>query len=647
MSKHVVMYCVLFLFLMIESEVLMRFRRIRKWLLSLSIYLSTAPFIVVSAFDINDIPAGIYKMMERDDPLTDILRKLGGFLFTWISQLLNMAESGFTKLITFDFLKASDEPQSVSSMLAPVLAHINEVIYILLFIAFVIVVVIRMFKWENALKVVYNAFMVVLVVSMFGTMFSLMDKAKNDMVELTGLVFNSGKLSASDTIFVDNTVDFKQSLIDGKVVTLADEKFDKTKLDYLDWNIRMEHDGQYGLDKYFDINVVDGKTEKQDKDLSDGLFGLGVSSYYRYKPDWLAINLISLIELIIYIYALFKCGYLVWQWLSFYVFGRIAIGKGILDVDNIGKALGQGSKTIGGFLFLYASMNLFSLLASGILHSFKGNVLAQGILLYSVGMAIITGSGFINEFMGIDDGSRSIMRSGMMSRRIGRNIRNLAVAGAGIAGAGVAGVMAAGHFAQGKYDDYRQRKEEEKESEAFSSQSPSVSDDKSFDGRSQGQDAFTDESMKNRGFDQSVGSTGSQPDFSSTTDNQASTDPQVGSLPYDEQLKSDDMSTSHRGYDQSVGADNKLEPTSQARRSGIGGNATRGFDTRKASQTKSSQSAGYSKRGYGYGYNRGYQNKNDMVGDWYFHRDNRKSTPEQIEELQNLIDNLEAEEKKG
>lgn len=391
--------------------------------------------ISVYAKDINEVPDGVYEQMETNNFLTSTLRGIGNWLYGLMKWFLDIAETGFNDVAKFDFMAVDSEGKinGLSSLLSGVMTNIQTVLYSILFICFVIVVVIRLFKLENNLKTLYNGFLVLMAVAMFSTLFSLMNTAKNDLMSITGDVFNKKDFLTSEKIFLDNTYDFEQSLKKDKLTTLSAEDVPKEKLKYLNTDVLLEKDGEGGLNQFYTIemDVAEGKSNwnKVEKDLDGGFLGMFEISYYRFKPNWVYINMLCFITFFIYLLAVFKIGYLLYNWLSFYVFGQFALGKGFMDVSHIGKALKEGVSTALGFVVLYASMQLFTLISTGIMNSFEKNVLVQGILILSVGMSIITGSGFINDFLGIDDGSMSALKNMFMARQLGRVVGSGAKSG--------------------------------------------------------------------------------------------------------------------------------------------------------------------------------------------------------------------------
>lgn len=67
-----------------------------------------------------------------------------------------------------------------------------------------------------------------------------------------------------------------------------------------------------------DINEIitgindDGTYEKET--VANGLFGNGDERYYRYRTDYVNVNITILASIIIYLLAMFKMAYLLWQW---------------------------------------------------------------------------------------------------------------------------------------------------------------------------------------------------------------------------------------------------------------------------------------------------------------------------------------------
>lgn len=427
--------------------------------IQLSVFLSTFAFTITTYAEqscggdnsVCDISNEVYSQLERDNIFVSCIRLIGRWLYWILSTFLDYMSLAFTNLIKFDFLKDdSGKTNTLPALIAEVMKNIDTVLYAILFICFVVVVVIRLMKVENNFKTIYNAFMVVLAITLFSTIFTLMNTAKNDMVEITQSTFGGEDLKPSEQILIDNTIDFKQSVIDNKIRYLKDTNFDTKYLPYFDTEVRLLKDGEGGLKDFWYVDMTDDTLDKDDKktlkELNGGFFGIGEESYYRFKPDWMKINLICFVMIVIYSLAIFKLGYLLWNWMSFYVFGQFAMGKGMWDVSHIGRTLKQGAMTAIGFVMLYASMYLYTIVSTGILNmdDKEVGILGKVVLLFSIGMAIISGSGFLNDFLGIDDGSGAMLRNLFVARSLSR-LGGGAVRGAGnLAKTGFKGAKATG-----------------------------------------------------------------------------------------------------------------------------------------------------------------------------------------------------------
>lgn len=380
--------------------------------------------ISVSAFEISEVPSDVYGYLERDEIFTDVLRQLGSWLYWLLGGLLDFAQEGFTSLATFDILGDS----TLATELKPITENVKTVLIPLMGGAFGIIVIFKLFRMENAFKTLYNSVLAVFAISLFFNLFSLIDDMKNDLIDISSDVFASAEnTTMSEKLYLENTVDLVESIQQQKPVSLADMGMSGDDLEYLNYNIRMAKDGDEGLDEYYEFDVQNGEKVKLTKELTDGIFGIGSVSYYRYKADWMNINITTIASIIIYALAIFKIGYLVGNWIWFYVFGAFGFAKGMWDIAHIGKTIAQALLTVGGMVILYCSMSLFTIVTSALLADMSSNWLACSVLILSIGMMIVAGTGFINDFLGIDDGTRTMMRSMMMTGKYVRMAKKAAL----------------------------------------------------------------------------------------------------------------------------------------------------------------------------------------------------------------------------
>lgn len=109
------------------------------------------------------------------------------------------------------------------------------------------------------------------------------------------------------------------------------------------------------------------------------------------------------------------------QWFQVNIFGKIAMAKGFNDFQQVGGVFSSALKTLMAQVIMYFSMLCFSFLCSEIMTTTKlSNWLVKDILIFGIGMAIVVGSGFINEYLGIDDGSGFALKSIFMGGRLAR-----------------------------------------------------------------------------------------------------------------------------------------------------------------------------------------------------------------------------------
>lgn len=356
----------------------------------------------VCAFEIEDV-SYIWEYLELDHFFTDILRMLGNWLYEFLSGILEFCYDGFTELMNFDLLNLSISKTVIQNM--------NKVTYSLLFVGFVVVVLVKMFTLENQLKTLLNVVLSMMFVGCFSVMLTLMSNAKTSLIKETDAVVGKGSYTISENILANNTVDIYESMLAGKV-----EYLDVSQVEYYDDEARMTKsvlgDVIVGIDD--DGNLI---TEP----VQDGIMGNGDVRYYRYRTDYMNVNVTLFVSIIIYFLAIFKLAYLLWNWLQFNIFGRISMLKGFNDVKAVGSLFASGLKMLLGQVILYFSMMMFSFLCSEIMSvSTLKNWLVKDVLIFSIGMAIVVGSGFVNDYLGIDDGSNFALRSVFMASRLGR-----------------------------------------------------------------------------------------------------------------------------------------------------------------------------------------------------------------------------------
>lgn len=344
--------------------------------------------------------------LEYDGLFTIVFRNLGEWIYSVFSMFLNMVEQGFTELMKFDVLQLEQ--------IKNIIDKFQSVVYSLLFIMFVVVVFIRMFQFQNNLKTLYNVMMTFLVISIIGVSLSMIGNAKSVLVnEVDQVVKGNSQDTIAEKLYKDNTVDIVVSMKKGRVVHLSE--LENINLNYVNIDTRID---KKMLNEYY---AYDEDGTKQIEKLSSGFFGIGDERYLRYRTDYWAVNLTVFFATIIYGLGIFKLAYLIWNWLQLNIFSKLYSGKGFWDVSNIGRLFKQAIQIIGGMVLLYFSMLLFTVFMSNIITTnLLSNYIVKAIVIFASGMATVVGSGIVNEFLGIDDGSSFALKSIFVGSKLAR-----------------------------------------------------------------------------------------------------------------------------------------------------------------------------------------------------------------------------------
>ena len=119
--------------------------------------------------------------------------------------------------------------------------------------------------------------------------------------------------------------------------------------------------------------------------------------------------------------------------------------KGVWDVHSVGKIFKSILSTVFAIIEVYFMMLLFSYFCANIMSSTEiANWMGKAILIYAMGMMIIAGSGFINDSLGIDDGSNFILRNLIVGRKLSQAGKAPFKAVSKVAAAGIIGGKAVG-----------------------------------------------------------------------------------------------------------------------------------------------------------------------------------------------------------
>lgn len=382
--------------------------------------------VKVSAYDVTKV-GYIWDYLEKDTFFTGALRGVGWFLYATTGTLLDLCYDTFTAIAKFDVLDIPIVDQIIKNLdvLSP---------YILTITAGVVLVV-RLFDIKNISKVFINMLVVTMLMATFSHVITLIADVKDVGIAEAANVIGVNDYKISDALLADNTVDLKKSLDNGSVQYL-----DKNNVPEFRHDLRLSKD-------YLDEDITDKNPDGtyNTESLSDGLWGIGEVHFYRYKTDYWALNVTTLISLIIYLLASFKMAYLLSQWVQENIFGGILMIKGVWNVQSVGKIFKSILSTVFAIIEVYFMMLFFSYFCANIMASESlTNWLAKVIIIYAMGMMIIAGSGFINDSLGIDDGSNFMLRSLVVGRRLSQAAKAPLKMASNAVSTGAAGIQAVG-----------------------------------------------------------------------------------------------------------------------------------------------------------------------------------------------------------
>lgn len=369
-----------------------------------------------SEFDIKDVPSSVREYLEQNDIVNKCLRIIGNMIYSVLGGFVGMLEKGFTYLAKWDVM--SLKPISGLN------ADVKEIAFTLLPVCLCVCVFIKVMKLEQPLSIIYNLFMVLMFITIFASVMSMAFDLKNGGINaVSSLVGENKNETISDALYRQNTVDIEKSIRKGKVTFLA-KSVDFKKFDY---NELLDRDVL--KTKY---SIVNGKETV--KELDGGIMGIGKVNYYAYKIDYYALNITLLCSLLVYGFALYKLGYLVGETIKVGITGIPFMVKGIGNLKYVGDVYKNMAQNFVAIVILYFSMMFFSVISSSVMsdHNFD-NWLLKALVILALGMSSIAGSGFLNDKMGIDDGSGFALRSMFMGHRIARGMKGAAKTAGNIA----------------------------------------------------------------------------------------------------------------------------------------------------------------------------------------------------------------------
>lgn len=335
-----------------------------------------------------------------------IINGVGNWIYDFSSGILNGCYEAYSTLGEFDFL------QNIS--VKALLNNLDSLVYSVFFVIFIVAVFCKLFKIDNPLKVLANAFIVFIVAVAFSTLLTMGVNMKNATIKDIDIIVNSGDYQISETIYAQNTVDVLRSLKAGEIVHLSTAQM---KYFVKDEVIKKAY--------LIDRPKVDENTgEIVYEDLPDGIIGVGWGElrYYRYHTDFMTVNCIIIASVIVYVLAMLKHCFLLVDWFLINVFGKFALGRAFFSVDNMGKVMKSIVNNLVAQVILYAMMSIFSIYMNSVMLS-EVHWIFKTLLIYAFGISVFVGSNFITKGLGIEDNFGKVASGFFAGRMIARGTR--------------------------------------------------------------------------------------------------------------------------------------------------------------------------------------------------------------------------------
>ena len=369
-------------------------------------------FIIVRGTSIVEVPLEVYEKLELNDIFTGLLRSFGQFIYDITSFLLNGVEDAFNLLVRFD----------ISSMpfIEGMQIEIQEIIYSIMLLAFLITLFINLLQVKPQMKLVYNIAMASLAISCFFGVIAMLQEFKNTgMNQIDLIVQREENEKMSERIFKMNTWDMVKSVEDGQLILIEES----AELGYVSLGSTMADDvlGEkiVGTDPMSGEPIV--------MDVNQGIGGYGDERYFMVTADLVAINVTILIILIVYLFGIIKIASLVAELLNLLLTGTPVMATSVNSLSRIQVIYTMALQNVLGFFFVYFGMNVYTLVIDA---NFKNQLttswLANVILLFVSGAVLLLGGDAVMKKLGIDGGTSGMARAGGLlwgAARVNRSIK--------------------------------------------------------------------------------------------------------------------------------------------------------------------------------------------------------------------------------
>lgn len=340
--------------------------------------------------------------------LTSILRSFGFYLYRFLGMIFDLLSDGFMILAKWDIY--SIEPLQQFNV------NMKQLINVCVPLCLVITIVIKLFRMENALHIIYNAIMTMMLIALFLGVMGIASNLKNLMLdEITQLAGVKQEDTWSEAMFKSNTVDLRKSVETNRIFYLSEH-------DHFDMN---GFDSEIVISKDFLgtklVTNINGDVESEK--MADGAMGVGDERYYAYKTNYYSLNATLFVTIIIGAFALYRLAYIIGEWIMLNLGGSIIMLKGFNDLSNAGRVYMEGANALVSICVIYFTMMIYTIISQAVISTNAfGNWLINVIVLLGLGMAALYGTNLFNKALGVDDGSSAFL---MKSLFMGRSLRKM------------------------------------------------------------------------------------------------------------------------------------------------------------------------------------------------------------------------------
>lgn len=352
----------------------------------------------------------LYDMMILDEMFTYWVKAIGHFIYSGLSGLLTMVESGFTQLAKFDLFGAIPQLKTIRD-------NLELMIGTLFILGFSAVILMRMFSMKETVSVLYNALIVGMVLVIFSGLITLANDGRIAFTNAVTTAVGDGA-TTSERMYIENTYDLKfliEKAQNGEkvIVNLKDQGITSDTLQYLRWDERLTK-ADFGY-KY-QLNSSTGALEAVR--VHDGKFGIGDERYMRFYTSYARLNTALAVSVIVFVIAFIKMGHLLVDLVWNELLGKIGTVKGLSDVSHAIKPVLTFTQTIVSILILIVLTMTYSSIASGILSISDATLpwFAKIVIMLGFGMTILFGSDFLDSVFGFEGARRTLMSSFMLAR---------------------------------------------------------------------------------------------------------------------------------------------------------------------------------------------------------------------------------------